>query len=172
MRDIHAVLGDALQMVKDAGISTGNILGISVNKRLTRAWGQCRTTRKAYGEMTHCIEIQPFLLDERVPEKTLMEVIIHEILHTCEGCQNHGREWKRLAGRINRKYGYSVERIVTKDAHDSVQGIKPDRIKSVNHMVKCKSCGHVFKRNKASSFIKNPSMYRCSCGANNWERLL
>jgi len=171
MRDIHAVLGDALQMVEDAGISTGNILGISTNSRLSRTWGRCRT-RITYGETTHRIEIQPFLLDERVPEKTLMEVMIHEVLHTCEGCQNHGSKWKRLAALINQKYGYSIERTVTEESRNSTQGIRKTRIRRVNHSFRCRSCGKVYNRERASNFTKYPSMYRCSCGANNWERLL
>lgn len=44
-------------------------------------------------------------------EKIIQMTIVHELLHTCEGCFNHGAKWKYYAEVMNNKYGYQITRI-------------------------------------------------------------
>lgn len=45
----------------------------------------------------------------------LKNTIIHELLHTCKGCMKHTGEWKQLAEKVNRYYGYNIKRCDSAD---------------------------------------------------------
>ena len=81
-----------------------------------------------------------------------METIIHEILHTCKGCMNHGKEWKRLANIVYQKSGY---RITTTSAREKF-GLEstPAKVKN-NYVFVCEDCGQVIRRDRFSKFCQH-----------------
>lgn len=159
MRNLNTVYYECKSELDAIGITYGNITSVVVNTRAKKRWGQCKSIPNGY-----IISINAALLDERNDIKGLKETIIHEILHTCNGCMNHGIEWKRLADKVNHKYGYNVKRTSSADdkgVHDETRNIQP---KAINYIIKCNNCGFEFKRTRHTSFVANPDNYRCSCG--------
>ena len=98
-----------------------------------------------------------------------MQVLAHEVLHTCYGCSNHGARWKGYAQRMNAAYGFHISRT---DNHQAL-GLPDDR--PVRYWVVCTRCGHKIPRMKRSPLVDHPERYRCKCGGalrveNNIER--
>lgn len=139
--------------LKETGIKTGHISEIKVNKRLKRRLGQC--IKKSSGEYE--IQIAEYL--ENSTENLIREVVMHELIHTCRGCMNHGKKWKIYAEIMNREYGYNITRVYKEDKEDSL----PER--KYKYLIKCTSCGNTGYRVKRSKVIDNPKNYKCSrCG--------
>lgn len=137
------------------GIEYGNIIDFTVNTRAKKRWGQCKTVPGGYS-----INISSVLLDERNDEKGLKETILHELLHSCKDCMNHGNSWKQLAQKVNKTYGYNIKRTSSVADKGVLEETRPPVI---NHKVVCLDCGHVYTRTNASKLITNTSHYRCGC---------
>lgn len=135
------------------GIKPGNVVSIKSNSRLRRKLGQC--LKKPAGIFE--IEIARFL--ENSSEAIIREVVMHELLHSCRGCFNHGKKWKMHAELINEEYGYNISRLYKDDKDEPL----PER--KYKYVIKCTSCGNKGYRLKRSKVIGNPQNYKCSkCG--------
>ena len=42
-------------------------------------------------------------------ERDMMDVLLHEVIHTCPDCQNHGKQFKQIAAKANQTYGSNVQ---------------------------------------------------------------
>ena len=140
---------DAIEVPYNKGVS------VSINTRAHSRFGQARKRQGVYS-----ININVDLLDERNPIDMLHDTIIHELLHTCPDCMNHGEKWKQWALKVNRKYGMDIKRCTSvKDAGLQVfTGIK------ANWIVKCDKCGREYVYQRAGKVVQNPEKYRCHCG--------
>lgn len=154
MRDLQQYISICQYELASIGIQCGAIEEIKVNTRAKRKFGLCQKSNNGY-----IIEISYILLYEQNPELALKNTIIHELLHTCEGCFNHGVQWQVLADKVNKHFGYHIQRI---DSDDDI-GIVYNPCK-YKYVLKCKKCGSEFKRMKRSNFVAHPEYYRCDCG--------
>ena len=109
------------------------------------------------------INISAFILSDDTKEDAVMETIIHEILHTCKGCMNHGREWKRLANIVYKKTGYKITTTSPREKF----GLSEEDEDVAKYVFVCEKCGQVIRRNRMSKFVRHPEWYRCGkCGGN------
>jgi len=138
--------------LKNIGIETGNVENIKVNDRATKRMGLCKKFGNGF-----IIEISKFILSDNIK---LTNVIYHELLHTVEGCFNHGNKWKMLANKVNRHYNTNINRTETIN-----QEMKQEIIKKAKYKVTCQGCGLQFLRQKKSKLITNSNGYLCGkCG--------
>lgn len=136
------------------------IVRVSVNGRLRTTLGVCNRDRRT-GKFT--IDINPALLADNVSDLEVKDTIIHEILHTCPNCFDHGYEWKRRADRVNRMLGYHVSRTASR-ADMEAAGVKIKR-EEFKYALECVECGTQYKYKRWGKALENPSAYRCgSCG--------
>ena len=157
MRDFQKYINECKAELDKIGIKYGEIIEWSINTRAKKRWGQCRKIPGGYA-----ININVILLDERNDVEGLKNTIIHELLHSCKGCMNHGAEWKRLAERVKRAYGYDIKRTcpaagigVKKETMPVRKQVEP------KYIVQCECCGQLIKRQKRSDLIKHTSLYTC-----------
>lgn len=164
MKDLNKLLDSALAMCDEVGIPYGTIKEIKLNNRLSRAWGRCLTSD---GRKTFWIEIQgKFAKDEFSTDKAVIAVIIHEIIHTCEGCWNHGSLFMEYGKRITDRFGIKVA------ATDSPENLTVDSIawnQSKRYAVKC-SC-HTIYKDRMCDLIRFPHIYKCKRCHGNFERV-
>lgn len=151
------------QKMYDANIPVGIVSNLSINSRLNSVWGRCRWYK------THSnfdIEISERLM--LAGDSTGIEcTIIHELLHTCEGCLNHGKLWKEYASIVSMLYGYPVSRI--SDAE--TLGVDIDVLLEQGYYAcRCKDCGNIIPKKSLCNFIKHPENYCCGCGGE-FERI-
>ncbi len=159
MRDLYEHASRCMKMLDDISIEYGNVISWDVNTRAKSRWGQCRRV----GRRVFKINISSELLDEKNPVESLEDTILHELLHTVEGCHGHKGKWKDVAELVNRSYGYNIKRSSTAEE----KGVKytQEPVMSYRYICKCEKCGQTIHRQRKSKFVKRLSMYKCGiCG--------
>ena len=159
MKDLNKIYTECQKKLKSIGIQTGEIQKIAINKRARSRWGQCKVVPNRKYE----IEISHQLLDDTVPNKAMETVIIHELLHSCPGCMNHGEKWKKLCHKVYVAYGYNIQR--TASAED-LGFVETEEVKAKpKYKIVCTKCGNTYYREKICNIVKYPSHYKCgNCG--------
>lgn len=139
--------------LKSLGIPVSSRLlpGVKVNTRAKRRLGCCFCQSGRYW-----IEISQTVLED---EDLLKQTLVHELLHTCPKCRDHGRQWKAYAQAVNETLGYRIERTVKTEAP-----MGPLRHEEIKYILECQSCGAQIKRMRMSKAVKYPWRYRCPCG--------
>ncbi len=125
---------------------------VRLNRRARTRFGCCVRRDGRYA-----IELSAKLAEEG-SEDAILQVLVHEVLHTCYGCSNHGKRWKGYARRMSDSYGYHIRRT---DSYEQL-GIEDDR--PVRYYVVCAKCGRRVPRMKRSPLVDHPERYRCACG--------
>lgn len=156
---LAALMEDAKRELIQIGIyPSKNILGIKENRRAKKRLGCCRLERNGFRK-SFWIEIATVLRD--ADDKALKQVILHELLHTCPGCFNHGTEWKRLADQVNQVYGCQIQRV----SRSAELGVAEEKEVKYKYRIRCEKCGCTSYRMKKSRVVQTPKKYRCGkCG--------
>lgn len=152
MKNIKKVYEDCADICNGFNIPIAKTIYLKVNSRAKKRWGLC--TLECEGEYT--IEISDRLLADNVSEEATFNTMIHELLHTCPNCMNHGKEWKYWADVINRNTCYNIKR-TTSCAEKGIENIP----KTPKYTVTCNKCGRRWFYNRAGSVIQN--VRRCKC---------
>lgn len=153
-RDVDRLLSLAAAQARALKIPVSDHIcpQVRLNRRARTRFGCCIRRDGAY-----IIELSA-LLAQQGSEGAVLQVLAHEVLHTCYGCSNHGARWKGYAQRMNAAYGYHISRT---DNHDSL-GVVDDR--PVRYWVVCRQCARRIPRMKHSPLVDHPERYRCACG--------
>lgn len=154
MRDLQQYAEKCKGYLDNIGIEYGNVFEFTVNTRAKCRWGQCKLVPGGFN-----ININATLLDERNDEEGLINTIIHELLHTCKDCLNHGNRWKFLANKVYRELGYNIKR--TNSAAEKGVRAETEQPAKVKHKFVCQGCGEVYERTRESNFTKNYEKYTC-----------
>lgn len=159
MKDLLKLARECMEKLDAINIEYAENVYFEVNTRAKNRWGLC----KHNPDGSYTISISSRLLAENISDDGAINTIIHELLHTCKGGHGHKGEWKNLADKVNRAYNYNIKRC----SSDNEKGVEPieNVSKEIKYQFKCKECGKIYNRVKASKFTKNWKNYRCSvCG--------
>ena len=147
------------------GVPYGTVTEVTVNYRAKSRWGQC-VRDNARGTFT--INIRCDLLMEYASEKGLKETILHELIHTCPHCMNHGPEWVKWVELVNDCYAYAIKRANTAEdkgmAAEYYEAIKIEREQkrmNAKYRFHCRDCGQVIVRTRRSQFTEWYMLYTC-----------
>ena len=161
MKDYMAMFNKAMDIVESLGIETGDIVDVKLNYRAKNRFGQCRRNNIIN---TYSLNFNYLIFADEADDDAIMNVLIHEILHTCKDCMTHKGEWKRLANYVNVNTKYNSTRC---NSYENFGIEKPKREKKHNYVFVCEDCGQVYIRERASKFTRNYHNYRCGkCGGN------
>lgn len=136
MRNLKQVAKTCMQELNNLGIEYGYVVRWEVNTRVKKRWGLCSKVRGGFA-----IQVNKRLLDDDADLNGLKSTIIHELLHTCKGCWNHGAEFKRLAKIVNDAYGYDIGRTATAQQL-GVKEVKSTLIR-YKYIEQCTNCGNL-----------------------------
>ena len=162
--EINQLLKDVIREAEAVRIPLGKIKrNVRVNARAKRRFGCCRSVQNAFGVRQFEIELSQKVL--ACEDKKIKEILAHELLHTCSGCQNHGKKWKIYATTMNHAYGYAI----TTTTSDAAMGLPETearyRRESYRYILQCQGCGAMIRRKRASRLTQYPQRYRCAkCG--------
>lgn len=171
MRDLQQYANECKKELAALKIPFTSSAEFTINTRAASRWGQTRKTPDGYK-----INISAVLLDERNAAEGLKNTIIHELLHTCAGCMNHGAKWKEYAARVKAAYGYNIKRT----SNEEEKGIAAECVAEYNrqkkdtpprYVFRCKGCGAIVTRQKASDFVQHPELYRCGICKGKFDRI-
>ncbi len=158
MKNLVEIYARCTNMLDDIGIEYGTIFNVTINTRAKRRWGLCHKIADGIFK----IEISSRLMEDDIDMKQVEDTLIHELLHTCKGCMNHGAEWKKLADKVNRAYGYNIKRTAS---YAEVGISESERESFAKHKFTCCRCGKSILRQRESKFTKNWQRYHCGiCG--------
>ncbi|MGC2873505.1 SprT-like domain-containing protein [Ihubacter sp. mB4P-1] len=153
---LEKILRQCIIELREIGIYPSNdILSISENKRAKKRLGCCKLTEIG-GEKGYQLEISSML--QGYGDRIIKDVVFHELLHTCPGCMNHGKKWKRLADSVNQAYGCSIKTHADYKELSLEQEIQP----RYKYEIICKKCGKRFYRMRKGKVVVHPENYRCS----------
>lgn len=154
MRDLQAYGKICMEILEDLAIPHGTVAAFTVNTR-ARRWGQCRKISDLY-----YININQTLLDERNDESGLVNTILHELLHTCPGCMNHGAAWKKYAEIVRKNWGYDVKRVSSEEEKGVTTGNQNYREREYKYLIYCEKCGKLVARKKRRcNLVEHPCLY-------------
>jgi predicted SprT family Zn-dependent metalloprotease len=159
MKSLIELANRCMEELDAIDIQYAEVIHWEVNTRAKKRWGLC----KHNPDGSYTISISSRLLTNNVADDGAINTIIHELLHTVEGCMNHKEPWKREADKVNRAYGYNIKR----GSSAEEKGVEPieSTPKEIKYQFKCKDCGKVYSRTRASNFTKDWKNYRCGvCG--------
>ena len=97
--------------------------------------------------------------------KGIKETIIHELIHTLKGCQNHKAEFKRHCNIIKQYLGYSCY----SGQHEDVKSI--DYLNNYKHFLICKCCHKIVGKGTRFTipYKKPETRICCTCRNGNLE---
>lgn len=151
---IDALLSKAIALAKAVRVPVSQDIcpQVRLNRRARTRFGCCI---RREGRCT--IELSAKLA-EQGSEEAILQVLAHEVLHTCYGCANHGARWQGYAQRMNTAYGLNIRRT------DSFSALGIEDNRPVRYWVVCARCGRRIPRMKRSPLVDHPERYRCPCG--------
>ena len=152
MKNVWKVYDDCRKICLELNIPIADCIMVKVNSRAKKRWGLC--TLECQDE--YVIEISNRLLDDSISEEATFNTMIHELLHTCPNCMNHGKEWKKWADVVNRNTKYTIKR-TTSCAEKGVER----EVKFPKYTVTCNLCNAEWHYNRVGNVIQN--LNRCKC---------
>lgn len=166
MRNLMKYYEIAVNKCLDQDIPIVEPQEVKVNNRYKQRWGCCKGKMSNGKYIPRVIDVNPVLLDERNSEIGLIETLIHELIHTAPGCQNHGAKWKAYVAKINKAYGYTIETRNSDDDKGISNECKAERIAAREakrkYEVSCRECGRVVGRwARPSKVWLHAYNYRC-----------
>ena len=93
--------------------------------------------------------------------ESIVNTVVHELLHTIEGCMNHGLLWQSYAEKASKLYNTDIKRCSYNEEFEKI--VKEKYIKS-SHAIKCTCCGKIIERTRESNVTLHPERYKCKCG--------
>lgn len=154
MLNANELLQEAIEQVKSIGIVPGKINAKVELNTTAKRFGRC--SKVIHKDYDYEIQINKKLLS--VDKSKLMSTLVHEVLHSCKGCMNHGSVWKNYAAMMNFQFGYDISRTSSYEAI----GIERPVAK---YTIECQGCGNKFHRQNKSKLITHTSQYKCKCGS-------
>ena len=152
LRNLQEIYNICLKECHNANIpiKDKNIIDIGiVDCNLVNYFGICISQTKVDDFI---IFVRSDLMDESCPINELKETIIHELIHTCDGCWKHTKTWMKYARILNTKYGYELT--TSKDKDTVFHKEKP-----ILHRFVCPKCSSIYNMRSENS-IPN-SYYVC-----------
>lgn len=152
MKDLKKLSEECISELRQLGIQPGMIKRWYVETNTTRRWGVCKKERNS---REFEIGISASLLEDYVDDIPVKNTIIHELLHTVDGCSGHTGKWKMLAQKVNAVFPeYDIKRLSSEDE----KGVHKDH----RYMLECTECGAKIYRDRMSNAIKFPEKYKCA----------
>lgn len=158
---LNIILKDVIEEARALNIPVPDNIceEIKVNGRPKKRFGCCRRENGVF-----TIEVSKFLIDRIGCENfKVRQVIAHEVLHTCDGCYEHGVKWKEYAKKMNSVYGYNIKRTSTFEEM-GIDDIKEQNRGKIKYIIKCSRCGREYPRQRFTCVMKKINAYRCNCG--------
>lgn len=159
---INAAINNAHKVLKDVYLKyiEPNIWSIKITNA-TSYWaniGRDKSVKSRFG--MHISRTFEKIPDEQLAKLRFETCMIHELIHTLPGCNNHGNNFKRIGRMVKRKYPqYDICRCVSAEEFGVETKERPAR-----YIIKCEHCMHEYRYQRKPKYAV--SEYKCSkCGS-------
>ena len=157
---LHGLMQDCIAELKCYGIPVSDKIypAVYINRNWMSRVGQCEEIDGHY-----FISISSILMGDNL--KTIKQTLLHELIHTCPDCMNHGEQWQKYVGTANKKGGYNIKRTTNSKAFSEYGD------NNAKYIMRCKQCNIRVYRYRMSKLVKSPNSFRCSKCGGDFERL-
>lgn len=165
MKDLMYYVDYAYMILKECNIPYSNYITFNTPKQWKSKWGNChRGYDYVLRRYTYDITLNKILLEETTSEDALMNTLLHEIIHTCDGAFKHTGNFKVYANRVNSKFGYHIKRC-TSSEEKGIEEPKP----IYKYTIECEYCHRKWNYQKRSKIVTavlkdGGEEYKCPCG--------
>lgn len=97
------------------------------------------------------------------------ETCIHELAHAIVPKSHHDWRWEEIGNKIGAKWGIKVSRL---SSEEKAGIVLPDKKEEVKYIVKCPTCGCLWKYQRLTPTVRYPEHYRCGKCKTTLERIL
>ena len=161
MKDLQKLANECIADLTAARMRIRTVRNWIIGTNKKNLWGLCQTV----GDGVFDISISEILLQDDVDDQQVKNTIAHELLHTVEGCMNHGRYWHKLARLVN-------ERCPQYNIKDRTSAEEKGIHIEYKYILRCTKCGAQAGRHRRSRFVDHPENYICSKCGGKFERIL
>ena len=155
-QELDQLFTDCKRKLLLINIPVAKDITLRINTRAKKRMGLCERNPLTNA---YIVEASYFAL---VNKEQVENTLIHELLHTCEGCMNHGNLWKQYADKVKMYFNINIERTFSMSELEECGIIIP----KAKYTVYCSECGNSWDKHKQSNITKHPENYKCSCGCN------
>lgn len=155
------------------GIAISPVRSYSPNYRATNRAGACKLTRNENTgwRTVFDINISDILCDGN-HDLMLRSTLYHELVHTVNGCQNHGKLFQSICREISDCYDVPMSNRVRMESLYTPEECERIRAKKMRYAVRCKKCGKIIYRQNRVALIQHPENYTHTyCGGGQLERI-
>lgn len=163
MRDLEAVLRECERKLEAIHIPFNKNVAVKVGKLRRGSWG-------AYRKSENIIILDSVFADDRMQIFATENVMLHELLHTCNDCMSHSGLWKRYAQIVNRTYQYKIKRCSDYKPYMNEE-LLGEFMQRFKYVARCEGCGTYVTQVRISDFIRNMDQYRCSACKGKFKRI-
>lgn len=155
--ELNRMLREVIREAQEAGIPVPRNIDpeIYINGRPKKRFGCCKRIEGRFR-----LEVSRFIL--ACEPARVRNVIAHEVLHTCRGCDNHGKIWKSYAKVMNDRYGYRIK-TTSSFAEMGLPEPAPQE-RRIRYVMRCTGCGREYPRERFTCVMQKINAYRCRCG--------
>lgn len=161
---------ECINELKALDIPFDESANVKLRKHRKSSFGICHRRYNGNLGYNYTIEINESLislcLENKMDLNAIKHTLLHEYIHTIDGCFNHKAKWLRYVNMLNKEYGYNIkrcssyeERNIDKDSLKMLELLDNDK-----YVVQCMKCGAKIKRARKSKLITHTDCYRCGCG--------
>lgn len=162
--NFYTIVEIILNKFKSLGFNvntTSSNYTLEINNKALKRLGRC----EAKSGNRYVIQINEFH-NKLSPDTSVMNTLVHELLHSLPNCMNHGEMWKRYANMYNRAYGTTISRLsplegdykIFKEEIDKQRGHTQHKNHSVysdgKHKITCSKCNKSWYYERAGRVVK------------------
>lgn len=163
MRDLEAVLQECERKLEAINIPFNKNVTVKSEKLRTGVWGK-------YWKYENMIVLDPVFTDDRMQRFATENVLIHELLHSCNDCISHSGLWKHYAQKVNRTYQYKITRCSDYKPYMNEE-LLGEFMQRFKYVARCEGCGKYTAQVRISDFIRNMDDYRCTVCNGKFKRI-
>lgn len=148
--DLNKLFKELKEEVKDL-IPYSNKIdnNVRISKRAFRFMGRCT---KNWTKDSYFITVSQLLLNTN-NTKLIKETLIHELIHTCINCFNHGNNFKYFMHTINDRTNYNV--VINSNNQEYAKQVENFRKNSKpKYKITCIKCGMITYRNRLDKNVR------------------
>ena len=153
MKDLEKITEECKRKLRAINIPFDEEMTVVAQHVSNKTWGICNKTKKI-------IKVEPLLLDERIANFAIENVLMHELLHSCEGCMCHTGIWKVYARKVNSAYRYNIK---TKNSYIQymTKELQHEYIYRSKYVFQCLGCGTFTTKDRMCDLVRHPEEWRC-----------
>ena len=165
VKEILDEIKECVELLKAIGIEGMDKKSYTVKiGRMTNSFGKCG--HKVGDLCNYTITISKYLVEGGSPEK-LHNTIMHEVIHSVDGCHGHKGEWERVARMVNANYEYTpIKRTGSDEGFEAAcEKATANRLQK-QYVIYCDNCGVVARMQRRSRVVQLCEKGGCGCSCN------